>query len=44
MSLRQSLFVAACLAAFTVPAFADTTVTILHVVRQRQHGLALGTR
>ena len=31
MNLRQSLFVAACLAAFTVPAFADTTVTVLHV-------------
>ena len=31
MRLRQSLFVAACLAAFTVPAFAETTVTFLHV-------------
>ena len=31
MSLRQSLFVAACLAAFSAPAFADTTVTFLHV-------------
>ena len=31
MSLRQSLFVAACIAAFSAPAFADTTVTFLHV-------------
>ncbi len=31
MSLRHSLFVAACLAAFSAPAFADTTVTLLHV-------------
>ena len=31
MSLRSSLLVAACLAAFSVPALADTTVTVLHV-------------
>ena len=31
MSLRQSVLAAVCFAAFSVPAFADTTVTFLHV-------------
>ncbi len=31
MMFRQSLFVATCFAAFSLPAFADTTVTMLHV-------------
>jgi raffinose/stachyose/melibiose transport system substrate-binding protein len=31
MTFRHSLFVAACLAAFSAPSFADTTVTVLHV-------------
>ncbi|RBP16119.1 carbohydrate ABC transporter substrate-binding protein (CUT1 family) [Roseiarcus fermentans] len=31
MTLRKSLFVAACIAAFSAPAFADTNVTVLHV-------------
>ncbi len=31
MTLRKSLFVAACIAALSAPAFADTNVTVIHV-------------
>ena len=42
MSFRRFSIAAVCFAALTAPAFADATVTVLHVSQDNAHPGALG--